>query len=78
MLPKCFKEAVGKYYLVKSFCITYSSYQSPSSLCSEVLGSRRDFIRELADGEDGRLMPYNNHLLRAWLLGYLWIGDRGR
>ena len=36
---------------------------------SEVLGSGRDFIQELADGEDGRLVSQNNHLVRAWLPG---------
>ena len=36
---------------------------------SEVLGSGRDCIQELADGEDGRLVPQNNHLVRAWLPG---------
>ena len=33
----------------------------------EVLRPGRDFIRELADQEDGRLAPQNNHHVKAWL-----------
>ena len=49
-----------------------SLLQSPScSACSwvnqwiqdEVLGAGKDFIRELADWEEERLVPQNNHLV---------------
>ena len=44
-----------------------------------MLGSGRNFIQELADREDGRLEPQNNHLVGAWLLGSFmdqrWWGE---
>ena len=54
---------------------------SPSSLCSPHNGTmdlrhnvlrqgRRQFGKP-ADGEDDRLVPKNNHLVRAWLPGSL-------
>ena len=64
-------------------------YQSPSSLYllpgrptirDELVSLRqgRDFIWELADGEDGRLGPQNNHLVGAWMPGSFmdqrWVG----
>ena len=66
-------------------------YQSPSSLYplpgrptirDELVSLRqgRDFIWELADGEDGRLGPQNNHLVGAWMPGSFmdqrWVGGR--
>ena len=44
-----------------------------------MLGSGRNFIQELADREDGRLVPQNNRLVGAWLLGSFmdqrWWGE---
>ena len=38
-----------------------------------MLGSGKDFILELAEPEDGRLEPQNNHLVRARMPGsYDW------
>ena len=52
---------------------------SPRSLCSphDRPTNRRQGVearsitlfRELADGEDGRLMSQNNHLIGIWMLG---------
>ena len=52
---------------------------SPSSLCSlpdrsvklreRCLGKEETLIGELADREDGRLVPQNNHLIGVWMPG---------
>ena len=34
-----------------------------------MLGSGRNFIQELADLEDGRLLPQNNPFVRMWMPG---------
>ena len=36
----------------------------------EELGQGKDFIQKLADWEDGRLAPQNNHLVGVWMLDY--------
>ena len=62
---------------------------SPGSLCSlqdspknlrdiSAWGKEKTLIEESADQEDGRLVPWNNHLVRAWLpgsfMGQKWGG----
>ena len=52
---------------------------SPSSLCSlhdrpvnprdEVLRQEETLVGELADQQDGRLAPQNNHLIGVWMPG---------
>ena len=41
----------------------------PVNLRGEGLRQGRDFIQEPGDREDDRLVPQNNHLVRAWLPG---------
>ena len=45
--------------------------QSPILLCSPHNRpvNKRTSIRELADREDGRLVPQNNHCIGAWMPG---------
>ena len=47
----------------RSACLARKADESET----KVLGQGRDFIWELADQEDGRLVPQNNHLVGAWL-----------
>ena len=63
-----------------------SLLQSPScSACSwvnqwiqdEVLGAGKDFIRELADWEEERLVPQNNHLVGVLGVRLFYESDMG-
>ena len=51
-----------------------------NSLRDGVLRQEEALIREPADREEGRLVPQNNHLVRAWLPGPLkqqrWQGGK--
>ena len=50
--------------------------QAPSAHHTISLGSAS--ILELVDGEDGRLAPQDNHLIRAWMLDSgLEMGEGG-